>query len=277
MFAPTKVWRRWHRKININQKRYAVVSALAASAVPSLVLARGHHIQNVPEVPLVLDNSVESVEKTSAAVKVLRKIGAFEDVEKVKASVNIRAGKGKMRNRRYISRRGPLIVYGTEGAKLVKAFRNIPGVEVASVDRLNLLQLAPGGHLGRFIIWTKSAFEKLDSIFGSEDSKSEAKKNYTLPRSLLANSDLSRIINSDEIQSVVRPTKKDVKRRVLKKNPIKNLGALIKLNPYAKTARRTELLAQIQRAKAKKEKLDLKRKSTAQVVFTIFMCIFVFF
>ena len=23
MFAPTKVWRRWHRKINLNQKRYA--------------------------------------------------------------------------------------------------------------------------------------------------------------------------------------------------------------------------------------------------------------
>ena len=267
MFAPTKIWRRWHRKININQKRYAVVSALAASAVPSLVLARGHLIQNVPEVPLVLDDSVESVEKTSAAVSVLRKIGAYDDVEKVKASVNIRAGKGKMRNRRYVSRRGPLIVYGTEGAKLVKAFRNIPGVDVASVDRLNLLQLAPGGHLGRFIVWTKSAFEKLDSIFGTEDCKSEVKKNYTLPRSLLANSDLSRIINSDEIQSVVRPTKKDVKRRVLKKNPIKNLGALIKLNPYAKTARRMELLAQAQRVKAKKDKLDLKRKSTAEVNF----------
>ncbi len=45
MFAPTKVWRRWHRKININQKRYAVVSALAASALPSLVMARGHRIE----------------------------------------------------------------------------------------------------------------------------------------------------------------------------------------------------------------------------------------
>jgi hypothetical protein len=29
------------------------------------------------------------------------------------------------------------------------------------------LQLAPGGHVGRFIVWTKSAFEKLDSIFGT--------------------------------------------------------------------------------------------------------------
>ena len=29
------------------------------------------------------------------------------------------------------------------------------------------MQLAPGGHVGRFIIWTKSAFAKLDSVFGA--------------------------------------------------------------------------------------------------------------
>lgn len=51
MFAPTKVWRRWHRKININLKRYAVVSALAASALPSLVMARGHRIDQVGRAP----------------------------------------------------------------------------------------------------------------------------------------------------------------------------------------------------------------------------------
>jgi large subunit ribosomal protein L4e len=117
-----------------------------------------------------------------------------------------------------------------------------------------------GGHLGRFIVWTKSAFEKLDLIFGNYDKKSLVKKNYTLPRPIMSNPDLARIINSDEIQSVVRPVKQEIKRRVLKKNPLKNLGALLKLNPYAKTARRMELLAQEQRAKAKAEKLDSKRK-----------------
>ncbi|GJS22040.1 60S ribosomal protein L4 [Tanacetum coccineum] len=167
MFAPTRIWRRWHRKINVNQRRYAVVSAIAASAVPSLVMARGHKVETVPELPLVVSDSVEGVEKTVNAIKVLKEIGAYPDAEKAKDSVGIRPGVGKMRNRRYIARKGPLIVYGTEGAKLVKAFRNIPGVEVANVERLNLLKLAPGGHLGRFIIWTKSAFEKLDSIYGS--------------------------------------------------------------------------------------------------------------
>ncbi|PHU06671.1 60S ribosomal protein L4 [Capsicum chinense] len=259
MFAPTKIWRRWHRKIPVNQKRYAVVSAIAASSVPSLVLARGHRIETVPELPLVVSDSIEGIEKTNNAIKALKQIGAYPDAEKAKDSHAIRPGKGKMRNRRYISRKGPLIVYGTEGAKLVKAFRNIPGVEICHVERLNLLKLAPGGHLGRFIIWTKSAYEKLDEIYGSFDKPSLKKKGYLLPRPKMVNADLARIINSDEVQSVVRPIKKDNKRATLKKNPLKNLNVLLKLNPYAKTARRMSLLAEAQRVKAKKEKLDKKR------------------
>ncbi|WJX17253.1 60S ribosomal protein L4 [Trifolium repens] len=244
MFAPTRIWRRWH--------------------LPSLVLARGHRIEAVPEFPLVVGDSAEGVEKTKEAIKVLKKIGAFPDAEKAKDSHGIRPGKGKMRNRRYISRKGPLIVYGTDGAKAVKAFRNIPGVEITNVERLNLLKLAPGGHLGRFVVWTKSAFEKLDSIYGSFDKGSEKKKGYVLPRAKMVNSDLTRIINSDEVQSVVRPVKKDVKRATLKKNPLKNLNVMLRLNPYAKTAKRMALLAEAERVKAKKEKLDKKRKTVSK-------------
>ncbi|XP_010525036.1 PREDICTED: 60S ribosomal protein L4-1-like [Tarenaya hassleriana] len=264
MFAPTKIWRRWHRRVNVNMKRHAIVSAIAATAVPSLVMARGHRIESVLEMPLVVSDSAEAVEKTSAAIKVLKQIGAYADAEKAKDSVGIRPGKGKMRNRRYISRKGPLIVYGTDGAKLVKAFRNIPGVDVCNVERLNLLKLAPGGHLGRFVVWTKSAFEKLESIYGSFDKPSEKKKGYVLPRPKMVNADLARIINSDEVQSVVKPIKKEMKRAVLKKNPLKNLNVMLKLNPYAKTARRMSLLAEAQRVKAKKEKLEKKRKPVSK-------------
>ncbi|TXG70125.1 hypothetical protein EZV62_005060 [Acer yangbiense] len=231
-----------------------------ASAIPSLVMARGHKIETVPEMPLVVSDSAEGVEKTSAALKVLKQIGAYTDSEKAKDNQAIRPGKGKARNRRYISRKGPLIVYLTEGAKLVKAFRNIPGVEVVNVERLNLLKLAPGRHLGRFVIWTKSAFEKLDSIYGTFEKGSEKKNAYVLPRAKMVNADLARIINSDEVQSVVRPIKKEVKRAPMKKNPLKNLNTMLRLNPYAKTARRMSLLAEAQRVKAKKEKLDKKRK-----------------
>ena len=96
-------------------------------------------------------------------------------------------------------------------------------------------------------------------MFGTFETPSELKKGYVLPRPKMINADLGRIINSDEVQSVVKPINKDVKRKTLKKNPLKNLGTMLKLNPYAKTAKRMALLAEKQRVKAKQEKLDKKR------------------
>ena len=164
MFAPTKTWRRWHVKINQNQKRFAVASALAASALPSLVMARGHRIEQIQEVPLVISSAIEATTKTRAAVDFLKATAAYPDVAKVLQSRKVRAGKGKMRNRRHRQRRGPLIVYAKDDG-IVRAFKNLPGVETCPVEALNLLQLAPGGHVGRFIIWTESAITALDSIY----------------------------------------------------------------------------------------------------------------
>lgn len=177
MFAPTKVWRKWHVKTAVNQRRYAVVSALAASALPSLVLARGHRVEEIPEVPLVISTEAESFKKTKEAVTLLKAHKAYDDVIKVANSRGLRAGKGKMRNRRYRQRRGPLVVYNEDNG-IVKAFRNLPGVELANVRNLNLLQLAPGGHLGRFVLWTEAAFARLDEIFGTTEKLSEQKGGY---------------------------------------------------------------------------------------------------
>ncbi|KAF4748880.1 60S ribosomal protein L4, partial [Perkinsus olseni] len=105
MFAPLKTWRRWHRKSNLTEKRHAMASAIAASALPPLVMARGHRIGEVPELPLVLSQGVESVQKTKEAIAVLEALGAGADLQKVKDSKKIRAGAGKMRNRRYVMRR----------------------------------------------------------------------------------------------------------------------------------------------------------------------------
>merc|ERR1711977_438695 len=186
MFAPTKVWRKWHQKINLGQKRYAVASALAASSVPALLLARGHQVSTVPEVPLVINSEVfaaGAIARTSSAVGLLKSVGASADVAKVKNSRKLRAGKGKLRGRRHRQRRGPLVVYDPEvdGKELSLAFRNISGVETSSVFALNLLQLAPGGHLGRFIIWTSAAFKALDTIYGSTTTPSDLKKDFLLP------------------------------------------------------------------------------------------------
>jgi len=242
MFAPTKVWRKWHQKINLGQKRFATASALAASSVPALLLARGHQISTIPEVPLVIASKEfegAAIAKTSAALALLKAVGAGADISKVRASRKLRAGKGKLRGRRYRQRRGPLIVYNpeTDGKELVRAFRNVPGVETASVFALNLLQLAPGGHLGRFIVWTSSAFGALDTIYGSTTTPSALKRDFLLPSNIVSNADVTRLINSSEVQAVVRAAKGGATTKragVQKKNPLKNKQVELRLNPYAK-------------------------------------------
>merc|ERR1711974_495391 len=114
MFAPTKTWRKWHSAVNQKQRRYATCSALAATSLPALLMARGHKVENVPEVPVVVSNAVESLTKTKAAVVLLKKLNSYDDVEKCQQSKQIRSGKGKMRNRRYTMRRGPLVVYNED-------------------------------------------------------------------------------------------------------------------------------------------------------------------
>merc|ERR1719446_1172215 len=159
MFCPTKTWRRWHRRVNVAQKRHAIATALAASSLPPLVMARGHRIGAVSELPLVVSDGAESIQKTKQALEMLNKLGCEEELTKVSDSKKLRSGKGKMRNRRYTMRRGPLVVYSEDNG-IVRAMRNIPGVETACVTRLNLLKLAPGGNFGRFVIWTQGAFKK---------------------------------------------------------------------------------------------------------------------
>lgn len=268
MFAPTKTWRRWHRKINITQRRYAIASAIAATGVPALIMARGHIIDQIPEVPLVVSDAVESIKKTKDAVAFLRRIRAWGDILKVYKSRRLRAGRGKLRNRRRIHKKGPVIVYEKDNGVL-HAFRNIPGVDVVHVRSLNLLKLAPGGHLGRFAIWTEGAFRLLDDLYGSYTQKSKLKTDYNLPQHKMTTTDLKRLLQSDELQAALRPRKAKPSRRVVKKNPLKHIQVMLKLNPYAEVVKRRAHLKSIKAgskgskgAAAGKDKVPAAKKPT---------------
>merc|ERR1719389_461097 len=184
-------------------------------------MARGHRIGEVSELPAVVSDGLESVSKTKVAVAALKGLGCEEELQRILDSRKVRAGKGKMRNRRYVMRRGPLVVYNEDNG-IVRAMRNIPGVETACVDRLNLLKLAPGGNFGRFIIWTEGAFKKLNEIYGTTKSGAPLKKGFTLPHAQMENADVARIINSTEVQSALRPKLEAPKKFQVKKNPLKN-------------------------------------------------------
>merc|ERR1712039_788263 len=78
---------------------------------------------------------------------------------------------------------------------------------------------------------TEAAFQKLSAIYGEADVAAPMKKGYRLPRASMENADLSRIINSDEVQSVLRPKLEAPKKFAVKKNPLKNPMVMARLNP----------------------------------------------
>lgn len=157
---PTKVTRKWKRKVNKNEKMIALKIGIASTAIPSLVEARGHTISAMSHIPCVVSNSVADFIKTKDAMEFLTKLGLHEEL--TKRNKKNRPGIGKMRNRRYRKRRGILLVHtGPE----MKAFRNIPNLELMSIEEMCLKKISPGGQLGRLVVWTEDAFASLDGLF----------------------------------------------------------------------------------------------------------------
>lgn len=192
----------------------------------------------------------------------LERFGLKDELDKVKDTKRVRAGQGKYRNNRYRTRKGPLIVFSNEDRLIQRSSRNVPGVETCHVDRLNLLQLAPGGHMGRLIVWTKPAFERLNYIFGTATTPGQGKKGYVLERPILANANVARLINSNEVQSVVRSKQRNVQLHDRqKKNPLNNRVKMNFLNPYDKVKRQNAVDAE---AKNKATRTERKNKRAVQ-------------
>merc|ERR1712061_296884 len=113
-------------------------------------------------------------------------------------------------------------------------------------DNLNLLKLAPGGHVGRFCIWTEGAFKKLDALYGTWRKASTSKASWNLPQPKMANTDLSALLKSEPIRKV--------KRSVVKTNPLKNIRTMLQLNPYAAVQKKNAELTVAKNVRAKAAK-----------------------
>ena len=161
---PPRPTKKYHEKINKKERRFAIRSALAATTNQEIVEKRGHKIENIPQIPIVVDDELSKVKKTKETREIFKKLGIFDDITRAKEGKHIRAGRGKMRGRKYKNTKGPLIVVGEDKGISLGA-RNHAGVDVVSVENLNAELLAPGTHAGRLTVFTKSAIEKLEELF----------------------------------------------------------------------------------------------------------------
>jgi large subunit ribosomal protein L4e len=158
---PIKTEKNFKKKINKKTHKLSIMSAISATGYIEWVKQRGHIIENVPEIPLVVDDKIQSIKKTAKVYSILCNLGLEEELIKIKNSKKIRAGKGKRRGRKYKKKRGILFVIKDDFG-IVKASKNIPGVDILKIENISIDDLAPGGSSGRLLLWTQSAFSDLN-------------------------------------------------------------------------------------------------------------------
>lgn len=157
---PPKPEHYFTKRINAKERKLAIASALAATSRDDLVRSRGHRFVSGITLPVVVDDAAESLAKTKDVQAFLSAIGLGEDLQRADEGTHIRAGRGKMRGRRY---RVPssILVIASSGSPVIAGARNLPGVHATSPKGLNAEYLAPGGDPGRLVVISKKALEAL--------------------------------------------------------------------------------------------------------------------
>lgn len=155
---PSKIWA---QKVNSKELRLARFSAIAATGCAECVKARGHQFDDKVSFPVVIEDGFQDIATTKQVEEIFDLLGIGYDVERAKDGTKIRAGRGKMRNRKYRTPVSVLIVVSNREASVFKSASNLPGVEVETVGTLSASILAPGGDAGRLTLYTKSAIEQI--------------------------------------------------------------------------------------------------------------------
>ena len=151
---PPKAEKDQTKDLNDKERRLAVRSAIAATTDVALVADRGHAFDEDLDLPLVVSDEFESLEKTQEALGVLEALGVDADIERADEGRSVRSGRGKSRGRKYRQPKSILVVTSEEPSR---AARNLAGVDVATAREVNAEDLAPGAHPGRLTLWTESA------------------------------------------------------------------------------------------------------------------------
>jgi len=155
---PPRVEKKIRKEINRKECRKAFLSALSAAFRKEAVENRGHRLGSA-SIPIVFTKEFENISKTREVIGLLEKIGLKQELERVYGRPRVRCGKSRWRGRRLRRRIGPLIVVSNHRTSIVKAASGIPGVDVRTLEKLSIMDLAPGGVPGRLTVWTLPALE----------------------------------------------------------------------------------------------------------------------
>ena len=157
---PPRSYKILTEKMNRKEMKLARLSSLSATGDPEIVRNRGHRFSDKLTLPVIVEDKVEELQSTKDAIALLRKLGMYDDIERAIARKHIRAGRGKMRGRKY-KRAKSILVVVSDRENALKAFRNLEGVDVSTPKNLNVEMLAPGGDPGRLVLMSEKALKEI--------------------------------------------------------------------------------------------------------------------
>lgn len=151
------------KRLNKKEKRLALCSAIAATASKELVASRGHIVDKIQSLPLVVSDDICRVGKAKDLLNTINSLNLSDDLERVRNGWKKRSGKPRRRGRvTRVSKSVLIVVDKDEGIR--KAAGSILGINTTTVKNLSVLHLAPGSHPARLVLWSKSAIENLKTI-----------------------------------------------------------------------------------------------------------------
>jgi len=158
---PPKVEKDYSEKINKKERLKAIRSAIAATIDIELVRHRGHRFET--DLPVVAVDEFQDLRTAKEVIGFMEAAKVYNDILRSKNGKHIRAGGGKRRGRKYKKIKSILIIVNQDNG-IGRAARNLSGVDVVAVKKLNTELLAPGTHAGRLAIWTESAIKALGEV-----------------------------------------------------------------------------------------------------------------
>ena len=86
--------------------------------------------------PIVIDDKFENIKKTKDIIDLFKKIGIYNDIIRATNGKHIRAGKGKMRGRKYKTPKSVLII--SDKNNTLKSSENLTGIDIVNRKNLNI-------------------------------------------------------------------------------------------------------------------------------------------
>lgn len=151
-----------YKKLNKQENKLALCSAIAATASKEIIASRGHVVDKIESFPIIVSDDIEKISKAKEISKIFDALNLSKDIERLEKR-KARSGRAVIRGRKTKIGKSILLVV-KDPKSLAKACGAFLGVDVRAASDLSVLDLAPGSQPIRLTVYTKAAINEIANI-----------------------------------------------------------------------------------------------------------------